>query len=340
MRTWSSIYEAVVLAVVAGLMYLMLLLLAFEVNWITGLLNTVFFLVAAAAIAHFASIGLAFFKPSIGRWWYAMSSGAIFTVLHLFLVQLLWFVLPFSTEFHTFSPTTSGVLNALIFWPFLTVFLHNRMLHRELMEQQELESMQVNIKHLEKEAELKNLRHRMQPHFLFNALNSINALIDLDGAKARNMVQQLSTFLRGTIQAEEARLQSMEEELAHMQLYLDIEQVRFEHRLKVSIDCESEACNMKLPVLLLQPLLENAIKFGLYGTTEQVLIRLTAKAENGLLRVSISNPIDEDHEAQRGTGFGLRSIQKRLQLIYGRTDLMEHQLKNEKYVVNLKIPQP
>ena len=118
-----------------------------------------------------------------------------------------------------------------------------------------------------KESELFKLRQQLQPHFLFNSLNSINALIGNRPDEARKMVQQLSDFLRGTIKKEETQWVTLQEEMQYLQLYLDIEKVRFGNRLSTAIEIGEDVSEMTLPALILQPIVENAIKFGLYDTT-------------------------------------------------------------------------
>lgn len=206
-------------------------------------------------------------------------------------------------------------------------------------EQQEIQERKESIERMSKEAELFKLRHQLQPHFLFNSLNSINALITIEPQQARTMVQQLSAFLRGTIRGEDQTTVTLKEELEYLSLYLAIEQVRFGHRLATQITADDESNQAKLPPLLLQPLMENAIKFGLYGTTGDVRITLVASLKNGMLEVSISNPVDDDVETQRGTGFGLKAIKRRLFLIFGRTDLLETVKSTSEFKATLKIPQ-
>src|SRR5689334_12754189 len=148
----------------------------------------------------------------------------------------------------------------------------------------------------------------MQPHFLFNSLNSINALIGSRPAEARKMVQQLSDFLRGTLKKEETQWVSLKEEMQYLQLYLDIEKVRFGNRLATDITTSDEAQQMKMPALLLQPIVENAIKFGLYDTTGETVIHIKTAKENNELSIIVSNPFDPETSAPRqGTGFGLKS---------------------------------
>ena len=207
-------------------------------------------------------------------------------------------------------------------------------------EQKENESRKIDAEKLAKEAELFKLRQQLQPHFLFNSLNSINALIGSRPEEARKMVQQLSDFLRGTIKKEETQWVSLEEELQYLQLYLDIEKVRFGNRLDTEMHISDAAMTMKLPALLLQPIVENAIKFGLYDTTGETLIELSAKEEGTNLVIEVSNPFDPETSSPReGTGFGLKSVKRRLYLLFARTDLVVTGAKENIFVTRVKIPQ-
>lgn len=207
-------------------------------------------------------------------------------------------------------------------------------------EQKEDQSRKADAEKLAKEAELFKLRQQMQPHFLFNSLNSINALIGNRPAEARKMVQQLSDFLRGTLKKEETQWVSLQEEMQHLQLYLEIEKVRFGNRLAPVVESNEAAQQMKMPALLLQPIVENAIKFGLYDTTGETEIRINTSKENNELVVKVSNPFDPETSAPRqGTGFGLKSVQRRLYLLFGRSDLLTTEAKNNIFITTVKIPQ-
>jgi hypothetical protein len=203
------------------------------------------------------------------------------------------------------------------------------------------EKKKTEAEQLSKEAELYKLRQQLQPHFLFNALNSINALIGSRPKEAREMVQQLSDFLRTTLRKDEQQWIKLEDEMHSLQLYLTIEKVRFGHRLFTELDLEEDALKMQLPALLLQPLVENAIKFGLYDTTEESRIYLTAKSENAQLVITVENPFDPSTAAaQKGTGFGLSSVQRRLYLMFGRNDLLQTTVKENIFSTTVIIPQP
>jgi LytS/YehU family sensor histidine kinase len=209
-----------------------------------------------------------------------------------------------------------------------------------VQDQQEIEKRKTEADKLAKEAELFKLRQQLQPHFLFNSLNSINALIGTRPQQARTMIQQLSDFLRGTLKKEDNQWVSLDEELHQLNLYLEIEKVRFGHRLSTIIRNEADCAQMKLPALLLQPVLENAIKFGLYDTTEDITITLEAKKEDGMLVVHVSNPFDpETSSPKKGTGFGLASVQRRLYLLFARNDLLKTEAHEKTFVTVIKIPQ-
>jgi two-component system, LytTR family, sensor kinase len=207
-------------------------------------------------------------------------------------------------------------------------------------EQKEIDERKTDSEKLAREAELFKLRQQLQPHFLFNSLNSINALIGNRPEEARKMVQQLSDFLRGTIKKEETQWVTLQEELQYLQLYLDIEKVRFGNRLATEITVDENIKALKMPSLLLQPIMENAIKFGLYDTTGDTIIHLSAiKNENNLV-IKVQNPFDPETSSPRqGTGFGLQSVERRLYLLFARKDLLTTEAKDNTFITIVKIPQ-
>lgn len=189
-------------------------------------------------------------------------------------------------------------------------------------------------------AEMNNLQQQFQPHFLFNSLNSINALVKSQPDKAREMLLNLSDFLRLTIQKGKEEFNSVSDEISYLNLYMSIEKVRFGERLTVEIN-EDEHCNDKqLPSLILQPLVENAIKYGLNSQTGSITILLNISSEKNMLLISISNPYDKNAvNAGKGTGFGLKSIDRKLKFLYKRSDLLEIQQSDSQFSVTIKIPQ-
>jgi two-component system LytT family sensor kinase len=198
----------------------------------------------------------------------------------------------------------------------------------------------TDAENLSREAELTSLRQQLQPHFLFNSLNSISALAGSRPEEARKMIQQLSDFLRGTLKKDDQQMVSLKEELQHLQLYLDIEKVRFGHRLNTVIDCNEITSELFLPSLLLQPVVENAIKFGLYDTIGEITIRISSSMDANDLVISVENPFDpETSKPQQGTGFGLNSVQRRLYLLFSRKDLLDTKAEENIFITTVKIPQ-
>lgn len=202
------------------------------------------------------------------------------------------------------------------------------------------EQRRSEILMLNKEAELSKLRQQLQPHFLFNSLNSINALVGSKPTEARKMIQQLSDFLRFTVKRESDQLIALSEELQHLRLYLEIEKVRFGNRLNTNFEVGEGTETLKIPALLLQPVVENAIKFGLYDTTDAVEIKVKTEIVDGGLYICIENPFDnETHASTTGTGFGLKSIRKRLTLLFNRFDLLQTEKDGHIFKTKITIPQ-
>lgn len=195
------------------------------------------------------------------------------------------------------------------------------------------------VENMRKEAELFNLRQQLQPHFLFNSLNSISSLVKIKPEQARGMIQQLSDFLRGTLRKDPQQMVSLGEEVGQMELYLSIEKVRFGSRLQSTVQVSEEALHAHIPPLLLQPLLENAIKYGLYDTLEPIEIRLTGELKAGFLQIRLENPFDSSTRLAAGTGFGQRSVARRLYLLFGRNDLLQIEQADNRYTVKVRIPQ-
>nr|MBA4168671.1 histidine kinase [Chitinophagaceae bacterium] len=213
------------------------------------------------------------------------------------------------------------------------------MLWYNLEEQKNLESRKSDADKLSRDAELYKLRQQLQPHFLFNSLNSISALAGKQPEQARKMIQQLSEFLRGALKKEDHQRVTLADELSHLQLYLDMEKMRFGHRLSTEITADETSMQLLLPPMLLQPIVENAIKFGLYDTTEAITITLTARSSEEFLEITVCNPFDPETSTPRqGTGFGLSSVQRRLYLLFARNDLLITAVEERYFSTTVKIP--
>jgi two-component system LytT family sensor kinase len=196
---------------------------------------------------------------------------------------------------------------------------------------------QADASTLLREAELYKLRQQLQPHFLYNSLNSINALILIEPDMAQEMVGKLSDFLRNSVKREAQDKLPITEELEYIQLYLDIEAIRFGDRLRIAY-LKDYTDDATIPPFLLQPIIENAIKFGLYGTAGLVTISIHISLSADFLEITVTNPYNSTESPARGTGFGLTGIRRRLFLLYARADLLETQNTKNLFTTILKIP--
>lgn len=202
----------------------------------------------------------------------------------------------------------------------------------------EKNAKEAKLESLIKETELKMLRSQINPHFLFNSLNSISSLTVTDPEKARTMVVKLSEFMRYALARKDEQPVSLRSELENLRLYLDIEKVRFGEKLTMFEQIEEECLDFKIPVMLLQPLYENAVKHGVYESTETVQIYTQAKVNKGYLEIIISNNYDDAPSQKRGTGTGLVNVSRRLELFYGNKASMKSTKENGVYTTTLYIP--
>jgi sensor histidine kinase YesM len=281
-----------------------------------------------------------YYLPRREKYWYTLVISVSFSAVWLLITRVsLWIIFKSDADYQAILSKTSFIrfVLAVLMTGCCTVLSLLWYSQKDLLHDNK---RRQDLERLAKEAELNKLRQQLQPHFLFNSLNSISALTGSQPEKARHMIQQLSDFLRGTLKKEEQLWTSFEEELQYLQLYLDIEKVRFGYRLQTIIEADEETLPMQLPSMLLQPLAENAIKFGLYDTIGEVTIFISAKITNEMLEVTVKNPYDETTAAPvKGTGFGLSSIRRRLFLLFGRQDLLIIKKEAQQFITIISIPQ-
>jgi len=165
-----------------------------------------------------------------------------------------------------------------------------------------------------RDAELRALKSQINPHFLFNCLNSISALTSTDPVRAREMCVLLSDFLRKTLGLGERESITWREELELARTYLEVEQVRFGARLQVEMRVDDACAECQVPPLVLQPLIENAIKHGIATMVDGGIVRLEGHVENGNLAVRVENSFEP---SPRRHGLGLRNVRSRLQTRFG-----------------------
>lgn len=308
-------------------------------SWQIALHDSIISNLLLAAAVILVTVTLQYYLPGQSKYSYLLGLCIILAIIWLSISRaLVLLFLNEGTEYNSFFSQSLLIRGAAGFLILSCAALIS-VLWYTLQDQKEIEQRRTEADRLAKDAELNNLRQQLQPHFLFNSLNSINALVVSQPKKARTMIQQLSDFLRGTLKKEQKDWISLEEELQHLELYLEIEKVRFGHRLSTTIINETTAT--QLPVMLLQPVVENAIKFGLYDTTENITISIEAVLKDNDLVITVSNPFDKETSSPKGgTGFGLSSVQRRLHLLFARTDLLQTTSRDNLFITTIKIPQP
>lgn len=308
-------------------------------DWTISLLDTLVTQALLGLGAFAIGLLLRYYRPEKKNLWPLLDWTLVMTALIIFFQRLLLPQIINDITYLDFLNQTLPI-RGLVEWLLILLTAMASWLWSYLRDQKEAILRREDTERLAREAELSALRQQLHPHFLFNSLNSISALVGSRPDEARKMVQQLSDFLRGTLKKDDQQLVTLEEELSHLQLYLDIEKVRFGHRLSVDIQKSENILDLKLPSLLLQPVVENAIKFGLYNTVGDITISISAKTENKMLVLEIKNPFDPaTSQPKQGTGFGLSSVQRRLYLIYLRNDLLATSQHENIFSTLIKIPQ-
>lgn len=199
------------------------------------------------------------------------------------------------------------------------------------------EIKKVKLENLIKELELKTIKSQMNPHFIFNALNSIRALVDEDPKRSRQAITELSNILRSSIQIDKVEVTSLEKELAIVKDYLALEYIRFADRLQVVYEIEASTLQNQIPPMMLQTLVENAIKHGLSKQPGDCTIKIVSKFDQNKLVLEVMNtgvlkPSEND-------GFGLQSTRERLNILYQGEALFElYQCENNQVTAKLAIP--
>jgi sensor histidine kinase YesM len=196
----------------------------------------------------------------------------------------------------------------------------------------------ADLKTLAREAELQALRERLNPHFLFNSLNSIAALVAVKPEEARSMCALLSDFLRTTLGMSERSSISLREELALAHRYLAVERVRFGDRLTVTEDVDASALDVSVPPLLLQPLVENAVKHGIGARLEGGVLSLAARRSGGRVSIVVENPADVGAEKPAGTGLGLANVRRRVAACWGDAGYVGTRLLDGRFRVEIELP--
>jgi len=243
-----------------------------------------------------------------------------------------------SHEYYTFfidSILWRSIIGVLIYSVFV-IFHYTLLYYESYNEKLERES---ELKTSIIEAELRNLRFQINPHFIFNSLNSISSLTISDPAKAREMTILLSDFLRYALSKSESNFSSLGEELKNVNLYLNIEKIRFGDKFNYIQIVPNEVLDFEIPSMILQPIFENAIKHGVYESLEPIQIKLECVKGESHLTIRVENNFESEIKKYKGEGVGLKNIKDRLKLIFGLDGLLSIKKENGKFIVEILIPQ-
>ena len=294
-----------------------------------------------------AALGLSFWYSSV---YLSIENNQITKVIltHFgggILISIVWLALGYFAVISIINDTDmfgnffiktikSRFIIGILYYFLLTAFYYVVIYYSEFQERTVKET---ELKNLVTEAELRSLKFQINPHFIFNSLNSMSALTEIDPKKAKQMIIKLADFLRYTLANNDRQQNTLNEELKNIKLYLDIEKIRFDDKFIYVEELHEECGKTEIPSMILQPLFENAIKHAVYETLDAVTIKLTCTRQDDFLKITLCNNFEgESHK--KGAGVGLKNIKDRLSLIYQQDNLMEIKKENGKFIVNIFIP--
>jgi hypothetical protein len=228
-----------------------------------------------------------------------------------------------------FQPAQPMLVALGLLWYLFSVALHYLMLAIDDSRRAAVEA---------REAELRALKAQIHPHFLFNSLNSIAALVAVKPEEARSMCALLSDFLRTTLGMSERSSIPLREELELAHRYLAVERVRFGDRLTVSESVDASTLDVAVPPLLLQPLFENAVKHGIGARLEGGVLSLVTKRSGGRVSIVVENPAEAGVEKPAGTGLGLANVRRRVAACWGDAGYVGARLHDGLFRVEIELP--
>ncbi len=212
-------------------------------------------------------------------------------------------------------------------------------LAKTIKQLRDKEEHEKRITKLLKQTELDALKSQINPHFLFNSLNSINALTQSNPEKASEMILQLSDYMRYSLNQQGNATTSLAHEIDNLNKYLAIEKIRFGEKLNYTLNVDENSLKMKIPPMLLQSLFENAIKHGLYSLSEGFYLCVDIESSAHSLLIHMKNNFDKDFPSKERNGLGINNVKNRLLNIFGRADLMFISTEDEVFNVRINIPQ-
>ena len=247
------------------------------------------------------------------------------------------FLLP---EGKTYPPEAMGALPLLIFAGAIGILIAvlGHYLAGAFQRSRTAERMALELQVMAREAELRSLRAQLDPHFLFNSLNSVAALIGNDTAAARQMCFLMAQFFRKSLSLGREESIPLSEEISLVETFLAIERVRFGERLRTKFDVADDVRNVAVPPLMLQPLVENAVHHGVAHLLEGGEVCVTARRRGGFLEVVVENPCDPDRPASRSTGVGLVNVRSRVETLCGNRASVDVDAGETNFRVSILLP--
>jgi sensor histidine kinase YesM len=239
-----------------------------------------------------------------------------------------------NSEYPPDNPIWMKTFSGLLIY-FITILIYYLYVYVDQLKEKTANEIRLNS--LLKDGELNLLKSQINPHFLFNSLNSVNSLIVTQPEKAQQMLVALSEYLRYAVLSTHRVYSHIEEEMENINRYLSIEKLRFGDKLVYKAVVAPEALKAAIPVMLLQPLFENAIKHGIYESLETVCITIIITCEGQNLRIVMNNDYDGHISAKKGSGTGLQNVRERLRLLYGTAADMHIKRESGKFTVILNI---
>jgi len=227
-----------------------------------------------------------------------------------------------------------GTLGVLVYLVLVLVYY----LGSSAQKLQERTRQEERLKNLVREAELSMLKSQINPHFLFNSLNSISSLTMSSPDEARDMIIRLSDFLRYSLKHRENEFVPLREEIGRMKDYLAIEKIRFGEKLHYEFNVSGACEDFPVPTMIFQPLFENAIRHSVYESTEPVMVSFDCRPDKDVMRTTVVNDYDPGMPSRRGTGVGLQNVKQRIDLVYDGQGVMNWKGTDGRFEVTILFP--
>jgi LytS/YehU family sensor histidine kinase len=280
-----------------------------------------------------------------GKYWY------YYTLGHLCCALLIWvactcanniFMLIVAAQSDGYYSIAQGIsfyrfCGSIIMYLLVVMTFY---LYKFVKVMQEKHLNEIRLTETIKINELNMLRSQINPHFLFNSLNSLNSLIISDSAQAQSMLLALSEYLRSVVLSNDKPFCRLDEEMRNIERYLFVEKIRFGARLHYTLDIPPSCGQAQVPSMLLQPLFENAVKHSVYENLQQIEIVASAALHGDTLEIVISNTCSESamSSSKKGAGSGIRNVRERLWLTYGQQAGLHAKIKDGVYIAMLRLP--